>query len=348
MTLFSKHYLPLTIVLCFNLFTLFIFFTAPIEWKTNNLYLFTLFVLFCQASIAVGYYLGYRIGLSKSKNPLRKKNIFYDISQKSLIFIFIFYSLTFLIRYAYLLRFNALDIRGMFQFLLLGVVDPHLGYSLTVDPTRSPTIPWTIYFLISVINQVFFIIGFVCWKRYNIWQKFLFIFFLLIEIFFWFGRATNMGIISLITTFIFAQILTFYVDPLKSVKPVKPILIVLISLIISISVFSFTLNTRKGSSALDYQEFNLGYSKVNENSKVFSVVPKPLVDTYMYVTSYFSQGYYHTCLALDLGFRPTYFLGNNPAIISLAELMGINVWKDTYIYRLNVKGVDPLVSWHSP
>jgi hypothetical protein len=347
MKLFSKQSLPITIVIGFNLFTLFIFFTAPIQWKTNNLLIFTLFVLFCQLLIFIGFKTGYKKGYRKSENPVLKRNILNELSNKSLSFIFIFYSLTFLIKYAYLLRFNPLDIKGMFQFLMIGVIDPHLGYSLTADSLKPTTISWTVYFLISIINQLFFIIGFVCWEKYNKWKKILFIFFLSIEIFFWVGRATNSGIIFLITTFLLSQLYRMEFKKAKRPKIVKPILIILFSLIVSISVFSYTLLSRKGSSTLDYQQFNLENSTVDENSEVFSVLPKPLHDTYMYVVYYFAQGYYHTCLAFDLDFEPTYFLGNNPAIISLAQTFGIDVWKNTYIYRLKEKGVDPLIQWHS-
>lgn len=347
MKLFSKESIPIAIIVGFNLFTLFVFLTAPIQWKTNNLVLLALFALFCQLVIFVGYKIGYKKGIVKSERLTHRKIFFYELSNKIFNFIFIFYSLTFLIKYAYLLRFNPLDIKGMFLFLTIGIADPHLGYSLAVDTIRPTTIPWTLYFLISIINQIFFIIGFVSWKNYSKWKKGMFIFFLFVEIFFWAGRATNSGIIFIITTFLLSQLYRMDYDKSKLTTKIKPLLIILFSLIISISAFSYTMNNRKGSSTLSYQSFNLGNSYVDEYSNVFLFIPKPLQDTYMYVVYYLAQGYYHTSLAFDLDFQPTFFLGNNPAIISFAEILGINVWKDTYVYRLNKLGVDPLVQWHS-
>lgn len=347
MKLFSKESIPITITVGFNLFTLFVFFTAPIQWKTNNLVLLALFALFCQLLIFVGYKIGYKKGVVKSEKLIHKKNIFYELSDKIYNFIFIFYSLTFLIKYAYLLRFNPFDIKGMILFLMIGIADPQLGYSLAVETMRPSTIPWTFYFLISIINQLFFIIGFVSWKNYSKWKKGMFILFLFIEIFFWAGRATNSGIIFIITTFLLSQLYRMDYDNSKISAKIKPLFIIIFSLIISISAFSYTMNNRKGSSVLNYQSLNLVNSPVDEFSNVFLFIPKPLQDTYMYVVYYLTQGYYHTSLAFDLEFQSTYFLGNNPAIISLAEILGINVWKDTYIYRLNTLGVDPLVQWHS-
>lgn len=347
MKLFSKESIPITIIVGFNLFTLFIFFTAPIQWKTENLAILALFVLFCQLSIFVGYKIGYKKGIVKSESHTTNRKILYELSDKIFNFIFIFYSLTFLIKYAYLLKFKLFDIKGMLLFLMIGIADPHLAYSLTVDTIRPTTIPWTLYFLTSIINQIFFIIGFVSWKNYSQWKKRMFIFFLFVEIFFWAGRATNSGIIFIITTFLLSQLYRMDFDKSKFSTKIKPLFIILASLIISISAFSYTMNNRKGSSTLNYQSFNLGNSTVDEYSNVFSFIPKPLQDTYMYVVYYLTQGYYHTSLAFDLDFQPTYFLGNNPATISLAEILGINVWKDTYVYRLNKLGVDPLVQWHS-
>jgi hypothetical protein len=107
------------------------------------------------------------------------------------------------------------------------------------------------------------------------------------------------------------------------------------------------MTKRGGGNELHYNQFDLGDSKVDEYSLVFSFIPKPLQDTYMYMVYYLTQGYYHTSLAFDLDFRPTYFLGNNPALMDLAKIFGIDVSKDTYVYRLSGKGVDPEVQWHS-
>ncbi|TWR28004.1 hypothetical protein FPZ42_01950 [Mucilaginibacter achroorhodeus] len=106
-------------------------------------------------------------------------------------------------------------------------------------------------------------------------------------------------------------------------------------------------NRRDNSTFNDYSQFQLGLATVNEYSPVFAVIPQPLHDTYMYMVSYLTQGYYHTCLAFDLDYRSTFFMGNNPAIIEFAKIFNVDVWPNTYMFRLREKGVDPLVNWHS-
>lgn len=343
MKLFSLKNIPLTVVISFNLFTLLIFVTAPMKWKTDNISLFLIYSLFCQFMIVLGYHIGFK----RFTKTFLKEKILSTLPQYGLNLIFIFYIVTFLIKYAYLLRLQFYDVLGMINFLLIGVGDSRLGYVLSLDTTRPYTISWIVYFLISIVDQLFFIICFLQWKQMNNYKKYLTIFLVLIELFYWIGRGTNFGVIIMVTTLIFAYSYKFKSIKLSFLKNIKYIFIVIILLIGSISIFSTIMNNRRGNSTLDYQQFNLGAATVDENDIVFSVVPPAIQDTYMYVVSYLSQGYYHTCLALDLDFNTTYFLGNNPSVIDLAKVFGVDVWKDTYMYRLKEKGVDPLINWHS-
>lgn len=343
MKIFSIKYIPLTVVISFNLFTLFMFYTAPFTWKTDNLIEFLFFALLCQSLIIVGYNLGYR---KQTKKQLINAP-FYRLSPVRLNFVFLFYTFTFLIKYAYLLRIKVLDISGMISFLLIGFGDPQLGYALSVDASRPYTINWSAYFVIAILNQVFFIIGFTNWKGMNRIKKVLFVIFIAIDIFYWMGRGTNFGVISLITTFLFSIIYNLKSIKISLIKAIRFFIVIILLLVGSIAVFSFNLNARRGGAELKYEQFDLGLSSVDANSVALSVVPKPLQLTYLLVVSYLCQGYYHTCLAFDLDFKSTYFLGNNPALIDFAKVAGIDVWKDTYMYRLREKGVDPLVNWHS-
>jgi hypothetical protein len=53
MTLLQKHK-PILGVVAFNLFTLFVFVTAPVGWKTPNVIGLCFFVLLCQALVVLG------------------------------------------------------------------------------------------------------------------------------------------------------------------------------------------------------------------------------------------------------------------------------------------------------
>ncbi len=343
MDLLKIKHLPLTIVIGFNLFTLFIFYTAPVRWASDNLLLFFIFAITCQLMIILGFNRGY--------NKSQKINVsnagFHTFSNSRINFVFYFYAFTFLIKYAYLLKFGIFEVSGMFNFLLIGFVDPKLGYFLATDVSRPHTISWSIFFLISIINQAYFLIGFLKWNELNKIKKGVFLLFLLIEIFYWLGRGTNFGIISLITTFAFAYLFKLKWEKFNLGKVLRFYFLILIFLAGSIYVFSYNLNKRANDTKLDFQDFNIGLSTVNERSKVFEILPEAFHQTYLFVVFYLGQGYLHTSMAFDLPFIPTYFLGNNPAIIDFSDVIGIDTNKDTYVYRLKDKGVDPTVNWHS-
>jgi hypothetical protein len=105
---------------------------------------------------------------------------------------------------------------------------------------------------------------------------------------------------------------------------------------------------RSGNVEMRAELYKVGQSSVVGDHPVLSIVPEPLQPTYMNVVSYLCQGYYHTSLAFDLEFESTWLLGNNPALISLASVIGLDVWDRTYMHRLEAEaGVDQLGSWHS-
>lgn len=330
---------PLKYIIAFNLFTIFIFITAPLRWESSNILLFLFLIFFSQLALIFGFTNG-------SKKYLKLKQIGTVITNKRIKQIFAFYSVTFLIKYAYILRFYPYQISEMFNFLLIGVVSPDIGYKLSLDSTRAFTIPWTVYFVISIINQVFFIIGYLTWKRNGFWLKLIFTFFIIIELFFWFGRGTNFGIISLITTFLFSRMVLFELKK-SNFNKIKNGFFLALLVVSSVFVFSYNLYNRRGGADIEIENFDLRNATVDMNHISFKIIPKPLHETYMYLVSYLSQGYYHTALSLDLDYVPTFLFGNNPAAIDLAELLHINIKEDTYVYRLQEKGIDPEVNWHS-
>jgi hypothetical protein len=59
------------------------------------------------------------------------------------------------------------------------------------------------------------------------------------------------------------------------------------------------------------------------------------------------QGYYHACIAFDYDFRWTKFLGSNGSLIALAQRLGVDVWDDTYMHRLQREGIDEYGVWHT-
>ncbi len=121
-------------------------------------------------------------------------------------------------------------------------------------------------------------------------------------------------------------------------------------LIGSIAFFSYNLYRRSNYVQLDVAQFETLQTiraPLIPDHPAFSIVPQSLWPTYLMVVSYMTQGYYHMSFAFDLDFRSTGLLGNNPALISLAGAFGISVWEDSYMHRLNERGIDEFGMWHS-
>ena len=55
-----------------------------------------------------------------------------------------------------------LDFGVLINRIAIGVADPHMGRTFMHG---GRTIPWTVYFITSVIDSIFFIFALICWKQ---------------------------------------------------------------------------------------------------------------------------------------------------------------------------------------
>lgn len=340
----NKHqlYIPLYIVIGFNLFTFLAFVTAPFDWSKGSPMLVAAYLLINYIFII----LGYRYGIKRAeKRTLQNALVLSDNSKFVITGVFVFYSLTFLIKYAYLLRFPVFDVSGMFSYLTIGFFDPQLGYHLSVYDTRPHTVSWLVFTIISIVNQVFFVFGFISWKRLKFSTKLLFSFFVLIEVYYWMGRGTGFGIITLLTTLVACIMAQLKLSRINLATAFMFFLLFLVG----IGTFGYLKNQRAGGEEIAISNFNQNSAPVDVNHAVLKVVPKSMTQTYMHSVSYLTQGYYHLGLAMNYcSFSSTYFFGNNPASLNVATTFGNDLWKDTYMYKLYAsQGIDDYGKWHS-
>jgi hypothetical protein len=328
----------------FNLFTLFVFITAPVDWQTDRFVEVCLFVLLCQLLIVLGFGLGRRTELARS--PSSRPPAF--SGDRFVSGLFVIYVLTFPVSYGYWLGASPFDFGGMVSTIVAGLRDPQLGYSSALGRTGSGPMPWTVYFVVSIFNQIFFAAGFLYWRQLKRAAKTIFLILLGIDLTYWVGIATSFGVVSLVTTFGISTM--FWSARRESRRFPIAARLVLPMLLLSgtIAFFSHNLYRRSNFTAVDVSRYRVADSPMIFNHPAFAVIPKPLWPTYVMVVSYFGQGYYHTSFAFDLDFRPTGFLSSNPALVSMAQsLIGIDVWSDTYMHRLQRHGIDEFGVWHS-
>lgn len=326
----------------FNIFTVVLYATAPLNYASSNGFLLSIcYLAFACFLINQGYKAGERKTIDVR---LCCTKIFYSASTKLINIFFGFYSLTFLVKYAYLLRFSPFDITGMISFLSLGLADPYWAYHNAISDTRPYTISWGVYFLISIINHLFFIFGFLTFGKQNRHQKILFCFFVALEMFYWMGRATNFGVIALVLTFFISRFLT--TDNTKEISKSQIAKIVALGVMAfptAVFFFGNTMNSRtEGADATG--------NFLQTNSGIFEYLPQEFWSPYYYVVSYLCQGYYNLSLALGIDHIDwTFGLGNNPALISLSDFVfGTDLMEHTYMKSLDMQcQVDEFAAWHS-
>lgn len=337
---------PIIGVVGFNLLTLLVFVTAPVAWQPEQVFRVCAFVLCCLVFVVMGYGLGQYGGRAVP----RIKPLFFE-GDSLIRILFPIYVLTFPIAYAYRLDFAPFDIPGMVGRLLAGWQDPAAGYSSTLTRAAQGPIPWSVYFAVSVFNQLFFAAGFLRWRHLSRTRKALFAALVGIELFYWVGTATSFGVIALATTWALSAMFWSARGATSGFRSQFASLTLLVLLVAGcIAFFSYNLYRRSNFVQLDVDQFEVRQVlqvPLIRDHPALSVVPEPLWPTYLMVVSYMAQGYYHLSFAFDLDFRSTGLLGNNPALISLVGAFGIAVWDDTYMHRLHAIGIDEFGVWHS-
>ena len=318
--------------------------TAPVSWDTDRLRGICVLVLVCQLLILIGFRIGRRNGLTS----YTRVRLPFSSGRMVMRCLLAIYPVTALIGYAYRMGYAPWDVRGMYNLLWMGVLDRRFGYEMALRGTGIGPIPWRAYFLAAIVNQCIFIAGFIHWKRMSRFAKCWFALFVCGELFFSVGRGASFGLVSLLTTFFLTTMFWARSARSRAVTVLAGALLVLVLFGGSVAFFAYNLYLRSDNvqRGLEIHEFRNSYTILDHWT--FRVIPASLQPSYMNVVSYLGQGYYHASLAMDLDFESTYMVGNNPALIGLAQLFGLDVWNRTYMHRLQVaKSVDELGYWHS-
>lgn len=338
MKLNKSDFLPIFVLGGFNFLTLMLYLISPFNYVYGDFTLSVIYVFINIIFLFFGYVLAQILFQAKSY----KKYYLYNFGSELEIFkiLLTFFSATFLIRYAYLLHYQFYDISGMLGDIFVGILDPKVGYLSTVNNTRPFTVPWSVYAFVTIFHSLFFITGALVWKKLNSLYKILFLFFVFIEMIYWYSRGTNFGIISLIIVFFLAYLL--------NVKKInfKFIFNILIIAFIILVVFSVIMSVRM-EGVVDLSSYEIYLTTINYNSVFLNLCPDYLKPSVLSIFSYLTQGYYFLSFGFEQSFSFTYFLGSNVSLISIASLIGIDIEKSTYVFKLSEYGIDPTVQWHS-
>lgn len=336
--------IPFYLLIGFNVLTWIVYLSNPfIDLRSNNHVLAQVYV----ALNIVFLYVGFKNGEKSGKYLRMRKTVSASsFVARYLTLYFVFYILTFPLKYAYELRCPAFDLPALINRIAIGIASPDLGYQLTLQSALS--LPWSIYTIINIFDSAFFIVGMLCWKQMRAWQRYVFVVLAIIDILKWFGAGTSFGIIQMATTLVLVYCISLNNEYLPEKRIVSIIAAVFVVFIAAIVAFGINMQGRAGGTFTD-----LTSTKVNLDSFVYvyfiSYLPKWFQNLYQYVAFYLTDGYYNLELAFDCDFDWCYFLGSTNATTGIADnIFGLGIEARNYPTKLFQQfDVDPYVYWHS-
>lgn len=336
----------LRVIIYINIATLLLYLISP--FYINSGYKI-LNIAYIALNISMIYF-GYKAGVRK----IRHRHVLFKKSSVSsfrntYIFLILFYFATFLLGYAYMLYLPPFDISALISRIMVGVLDPAAGRFFYHG---DRTLPWSLYFIISLINSLFFIISFIKWKDHTRFIKILIIFLTIIEFLYWQGTGTSFGSFMLITSVFFSILVNSDKDYLNKRSFVLYTAIGVLSVISILAIFAVNMEGRAGGDFESVNIHNFFYDTpvaLNNDHYIYKVLPDGLQALFSYIFSYTTQGYMFLEYIYSLDFHWGFLFGNNPAAQSMAQsFLGFDPEIASYQSQIeNTFGVDRNVYWHS-
>lgn len=347
----SKYiFLPIRLLLFFNLFTLFLFVFGPVNWKISkfDLWLTTIYVLINLLFLYFGFYFGVK------KYRPSFKTCDYKINKRK-IHIFLTIAVIWFLPSIYIrLGVNSLDVSLILDKILTGFINSAEGYRNKIeilDSSSTLDSPLNAFDLLvmSPFIFAFFPLSLVYFKHFNKSFKLLIILFFIIECLSWISIGTNKGVVDIFLILLFIGI---FKNKQINFFDLKKILILTISSIIILAYFINNMFSRfgitEGSNIIDNLDFNVLGNPL-KTTGVYSEMNIGVKFALMQITSYLSQGYYGLSLAFKEPFTWTYGFGNSwTGIAFFRILLKKDLIASTYMGFLEKDyGLDPYSAWYS-
>lgn len=336
----SFDYMPLTVILGYNITTFLVFLYGPWDWPVISYLKINVFM----ALVFISIYFGFRKGV--------KKNTELKISNKGSMQLFniMFYLALIFVPITLISR------TGTF-FNLDMILNPGQAYmdaySMRVGGGGSAFVEYA-RILFSPLLVAFVPSGIFLWKRLSTVKKTVFLLLITQILLTDIQRGTNKGSIDLIIYIIVVGIVSFVsnnkdLDEKKFRKKYKKMLnrlliVGLILMVLFVSFFQFGMKGRSGG----LNKFSANGEAVL-NTDHLSLRYFDDIDTQLAIGgfySYLSQGYYALDLSLNKPFMWTFGLGNS--LVVLVNVNNLELMNRTYVYRCETENHWSMMrQWHS-
>jgi len=326
------------------------FTVSPWQWPLHSPITFYTY----NFAIILFFYFGYLTGIRNNKNiyfssvnPITIQKVITYSLLLNLIFIYP--------KFLFHLHVPSASLSYILESIMVGVLTPAVAYATKHESTYTGFLtlsnPLVLsYTLLLPILYLAIPLGILFWKELKPYQKVLFWFTLILDIFSYIAIGTNKGIFDIILIapwLLISKNPNLYLNNKISYKKIQAFALCMVLLVGGLSYFTLGNQDRKGENFLFESS-----TKVNAdlNAPVLAIIPTPLWDGYLALDSYLTHGYYALGLALEIEHLPTYGLGHSFFLTSLGEkLMGEGAISErTYQAQLDKQfDVSQYGKWHT-
>lgn len=325
-------FLPIILSEIYLLFILFLFFYGPWNWVIKNETIFSMYIFSVYFSLFFGYLIGIVLETKFFKYKIleKKENSFKNFKKKYFYLLIIVLTISIL---TIIFRTGSFFISRK-DILNQGV----LYYNLL---SRKPTkIQLYVEYLRILCGPIIFFINIVYFNNFNRLNRKLkilggFNLFLLPYL------SLKLGIDKYMIDFTLIVLISFLIFILK--KKIKTLKLLLATSLVLILVFigfkqfcNRKLSRIVGTTMLIKDDTSDTYS--DRNNFLIKNLDEKTKDGVIILTSYLTQGYYGTSLALEEEYSPTYGFGHSMFLLENIKGIHPKIYQNSYLKKIEDKG----------
>lgn len=338
-----KVYTPIILVQIYLIGTIILYSFGPLQWDTNNKVNFYILIFLYQFSLLFGYISGVKIKNTRKSINIEKKKL-----EKYLTICLILNIIITLLMTVRLSGMNNISIAELYENFINGITNPEVQYNSKFNSViYGGKLLTYCSVILSPITWTSIPLGLYYFKKISPKIDILLISAIVFEVMHWIIRGTNKGLFDLLIMIISIQMLkTMRVKNKKRIN-LKSKIIIFLCVYFVLSFFIKNIMGRIGGNISILSQIN-GGTTIDTNKGLLLYLPSWINTLLILLSSYLTQGYYAMSMAINIPHTPMFGVGHSIFLIeNIKELIGVDLFKYTYQFKLEDFGWDSRVNWHT-
>lgn len=350
--------LPLILIEIYLISTLIIFKFGPIVWDLDNPIKFWFLIFSYHIAFIAGYLICVKNFKKNNINNSSEDKIEKFIYKYFWIYLFIALIGT-LISYKNACHTDSYIPYNLFTDFYNGLMHPGIvrhEFISSLDTYKSNKTVTIFYSLIVFIKYSLIPILVFMWNKLEPFKKYSALFIALIPFMGTVSIGTNKSILDILIMFSLVLLVVILSakkgERIKSLIQRKTIILIIISLAIFFPYY-FNKSMSERSATFQYMEEVSTENKIKipfyhvSNEDDTKILSPKMMEAYIKISTYLTQGYYGMSLAIDKEFDSTFGIGHSYFLLDQVNyFFNINLIEKTFQYKINDQW-DRLVQWHS-